>query len=88
MTRVGIRELKSKLSYYLAQVKEGEPVEVTERGVPIAVIMPPARTEQDVMQDLVRRGIVSWSGGKPQGAHPRVALKGKPLSEYILEGRE
>lgn len=88
MVRVGIRELKSKLSYYLAQVKQGEQVEITERGVPIAVIMPSGHREREAMQELVRRGVVTWSGGKPKGLSPRVVLEGKPLSEIILEDRE
>ncbi len=32
MIRVGVRELKDRLSRYLAAVKEGEEVIVTERG--------------------------------------------------------
>lgn len=35
---VGVRELKSRLSAYLAQVKRGGTVIVTERGKPIAEI--------------------------------------------------
>ncbi len=36
MTRVGVSELKSKLSKYLRLVKNGEEIEVEERGFPIA----------------------------------------------------
>ncbi len=88
MTRVGIRELKSKLSYYLARVKEGESVTVTERGKPVAVIMPTGQSERERMLELVRRGLVTWNGGKPQGLNPRVKVTGKPVSQIILEDRE
>lgn len=40
MTTVGIRELSHHTSRYLASVKAGRSVEVTERGRVIAVITP------------------------------------------------
>ncbi|MBI2916564.1 MAG: type II toxin-antitoxin system prevent-host-death family antitoxin [Chloroflexi bacterium] len=88
MARVGIRELKAKLSYYLDQVKQGEPVTITDRGTPVAVILPTPKSERERMLELVRLGLVTWSGGKPKGLNPRLVLEGKPLSKYILEGRD
>jgi prevent-host-death family protein len=40
MTPVGIRELSHNTSRYLARVKAGQSLEVTERGRVIAVISP------------------------------------------------
>ena len=40
MTAIGIAELKASLSEYLARVKAGEEVLITERGQPIARIVP------------------------------------------------
>jgi prevent-host-death family protein len=40
MDKIGIRELRQNASVYLDRVKEGESIEITERGVPIAVISP------------------------------------------------
>ena len=40
MTSIGIAELKASLSEYLARVKAGEEVLITERGQPIARIVP------------------------------------------------
>jgi prevent-host-death family protein len=37
---VGVRELKSRLSEYLSRVTEGEPVVVTDRGRPVARLVP------------------------------------------------
>lgn len=89
MARVGVRELKARLSYYLAQVKEGEPVTVTERGIPVAVILPSGegRTRQ-VMMEMVRQGLATWNGGKPNGSPHPVTIRGKPLSETIIEDRQ
>ena len=40
MVRVGVRELKQNASAVLRRVKAGESVEVTERGEPVALIVP------------------------------------------------
>jgi prevent-host-death family protein len=40
MLSIGIAELKASLSEYLARVKAGEEVVITERGRPIARILP------------------------------------------------
>ncbi len=41
-TRIGVRELRQNASRYLALVKAGEIVEVTERGERVAVLAPPS----------------------------------------------
>lgn len=41
MTRIGVRELRQHASRYLAQVKAGEVVEVTERGKLVALLVSP-----------------------------------------------
>jgi prevent-host-death family protein len=40
MERVGVRELRQNLSVYLQRVKDGESLEVTEHGHPVAVLTP------------------------------------------------
>lgn len=42
MLRIGVRELRQNASKYLARVKAGETVEVTERGSLIALLSPPS----------------------------------------------
>lgn len=60
MKSAGVAELKAHLSRYLASVKEGEEVTVTERGRPIARLIPLAleATQEARMQRLARAGIV------------------------------
>jgi prevent-host-death family protein len=41
MERIGVRELRQNASRYLARVKAGETVEVTERGSLVALLVPP-----------------------------------------------
>lgn len=60
---VGIRELKSHLSEYLARVRQGEAVIITDRGKPVARIEP-VRTETlpAKLQELIRSGRVIDKG--------------------------
>ena len=63
MKQVGVRELKARLSEYLALVKAGEEVVVTERGKAVARLAPlpscpivPQRLAEMERLGLVRRG--------------------------------
>jgi prevent-host-death family protein len=87
--RVGVRELRDGLSEYLARVKKGERIEVTQRGQAIALLLPLPDADQtaSALLELVLRGAVSWSGGKPRGAEPLLVVRGRPLSETVLEDR-
>lgn len=40
MERIGIRELRQHASRYLARVAKGEDFEVTDRGRPVALLVP------------------------------------------------
>ena len=86
MEKVGVRDLKASLSRYLGLVKSGETIVVTERGRPIARIVPAAIPEH--IAGLMAQGRVTWSG-KPFAPPRRVfTLKpGPPVSDYITEDR-
>ncbi len=87
--RVGVRQLRDRLSAYLRRVKQGECVEITDRGQVIALITP-AQGASDVdpgVLTMVREGVATWSGGKPQGARRPVKLAGRSLSQIALEDR-
>jgi prevent-host-death family protein len=43
MDRIGVRELRQNASRYLKRVESGETLEVTDRGRPVARIIPVAR---------------------------------------------
>lgn len=55
-TRVGIRELKAKLSYYLDRAAAGETIVVTHRGRSKAAIGPISLDER--LEQLIREGRV------------------------------
>lgn len=60
MKTATITTLKAKLSEHIALVKRGEEVIVTERGKPVARIVPipPSESEDERIRDLIARGIV------------------------------
>ena len=71
MKSAAIAELKATLSKYLARVKAGEEVVVTERCKPIAKIVPLPRDAANVtahLSELVRGGLIRIGSGKlPEG---------------------
>jgi prevent-host-death family protein len=88
MITVGIRELKNNLSYYLRGVKGGRPVTITKRGQSIAILMP-AETPIDasLARELSRKGIGTWKGGKPRGGSRSAVIKGKRVSQIVVDER-
>jgi prevent-host-death family protein len=60
MERIGVRELRQNASRYLARVAMGESIEVTDRGRPVAVLVP---IQGDHWQSLVARGQVLPADG-------------------------
>jgi prevent-host-death family protein len=69
MVTVGVRELKARLSEYIARVSNGETVVVTQRNRPIAQLVPIERESPVVegLRTLASEGTVRWAGGKPTG---------------------
>jgi prevent-host-death family protein len=53
MLRIGIRELRQHASRYLALVARGERIEVTDRGRPVAVLVP---VQGQLWGDLLANG--------------------------------
>ncbi|HPD16436.1 MAG TPA: type II toxin-antitoxin system prevent-host-death family antitoxin [Planctomycetota bacterium] len=89
MVRAWLREFKNRLGYYARKVREGEDVELTDRGRPFARVVPSAEAElRRKLEPLIKRGLVSWSGGKPKGLEHPIPVGGKPASEIIVEDRE
>lgn len=85
MISVGIKDLKAKLSGYIDRVNNGKHVVITEHGREVAMIIPISK-ERKVIKSLIESGRAHWSGGKPRGI-AGVKIRGKPLSETILEER-
>jgi len=93
MQTVGVRELKNRLTRYLALIKEGERVVVTHRGKPVAVLGPvegldgrkPSKAEQ--LAALARRGLITLPQGTPDLRTRPVAIRGEPISRTLIRDR-
>jgi prevent-host-death family protein len=64
MKTVSVSRLKASLSEYLDHVSTGEEVLVTDRGRPVARIVPARGTRDGQFDDLVRRGLARRGTGK------------------------
>jgi prevent-host-death family protein len=66
MKPTGIAELKARLSRYLAQVKHGHEVVITERGRPVAKLVPLRPAEQRGLrrERLARAGLLLPGTGR------------------------
>lgn len=94
MQTVGVRELKNRLTHYLAEVKRGDNVVVTDRGKPFAVLHSLDKIEEDAGLDerlaaLAAQGHVrlpTRTGPFPKIRRARI-LEGEPVSETIIRER-
>lgn len=82
---VGIKELKTRLSEYVGRTQEGERFLVTDRGEPVAELIP-LSPERQALAKLAEKGTVEWQGGKPKGLRG-VVVRGEPVSETIVRDR-
>ncbi len=91
----GIADLKANLSQYLDQVRRGEEVVITDRGAPIARLVPlEGGVEEDArIERLVREGVLRPGSGRfpdellvPPEGDPSVGAS--VLAALIAERRE
>ena len=93
MKTVGSRELKNRLGRYLGLVGRGETIIVTDRGKPVARLVPPSPKRVDavdleeVLEQLEAEGHLRRGSGHYVTFKP-VRKKGKPASKMILEDRD
>ena len=87
-TSVNIRELKSRLSYYLRLTKAGESVVITERGTPIGRIVPTVVPIEERMEAMAQAGLVLWDKKKLKAMPPVVKVHGKgTVADLLIEDR-
>jgi prevent-host-death family protein len=89
---VAVARLKAALSEYLAQVKAGQEVIVTERGRPIAKVVPLSHDAAAELAELARAGLIRLGSGRlPAGFWklPRPgATRGAGVKALVDERRE
>ena len=83
---VGVRELRDHLSRWLNEVKAGSELVITERGRPVARLVPAAGPTS--LDDLIAAGIVTppTKRREPASTFARVKTHGDVL-EFVLRQR-
>ncbi len=91
MVSVGSRELKNRLGKYLGLVRQGQTVRITDRGKPIACILPgpePVGLEGQTMARLLATGTIRPAKGPlRRRAKPTHMTFGKSIAELVREHR-
>jgi prevent-host-death family protein len=66
MKKAAVSELKAHLSEYLNQVKAGGEILITDRGKPVARLVPIARskTHREVLIQMEKQGLIKLGSGK------------------------
>lgn len=98
MESAGVADLKARLSEYLARVKAGEEVLVTDRGRPVARLVPVGveaiaddEAETARLIAMEREGLVRLGSGRlPEGFFEKARTEDPEglLVEAVLEERE
>ncbi len=91
MITAGVKELKNNLSRYLARVKSGEEVLITDRGKTFARIVkedPPHKSIRVALAPLITRGLIKLPSREinKRNLSP-IQVPGKPVSEMVIEDR-
>lgn len=82
---VGVRQLKNALSRYLAAVRDGQELVVTDRGRPVARIVPAGRS-LDRLAELVAEGKVRPARPGPRPTPTPRRVDGT-VSDLVTEQR-
>lgn len=92
MDRIGVRELRQNASRFLKRVQAGESLLVTDRGKPIARLVPVAadtETPKELERRLIEEGVLIPAELDFRTLPPPLAPKPgqRPLSEILAEMR-
>lgn len=91
MVSVGSKQLKNRLGAYLRLVRQGNAVQITDRGRPIACIIPAqsevASEEADTLARLVAQGLVRPGSGRFTRGKATKLKPGPTVLEMLDEER-
>ncbi len=87
--RVGVRDLKARLSEYLRQVSQGKTVIITEHGRPVGRLSPVNQPLDERLKALQDAGLVAWNGQKLKPVPPAAVNRGdRQVADILVEMRE
>lgn len=84
---VAVTELRAHLSRWLKQVRDGEEVVVTDRGVPVARLL--GVDTASTIESLTARGVIARPvrGDRPAATGEQRPRARRPISELVSEQR-
>jgi prevent-host-death family protein len=87
--RVGIRALKNDLSQWVARVRAGAEIVVTDRGTPVARLVPAGGDTR--LEALIAAGLVERAPRPSRSFHPRPRVRlrgsGPSMADYVNRQR-
>ena len=84
MKRIGIRELRQNASVWIREAQHGETIEITDRGRPVARLVPVP--SGDVLERLIAEGRIRPAAGDLLDLGPPLPLQpGMPTRSEVLE---
>jgi prevent-host-death family protein len=82
MTQVGVRELRQRASELLRLVEQGETIEITDRGRPVALLSPVP--EGSPLERLRAAGEIQSATGDLDDLPPPLPSQGKERPSQVL----
>lgn len=86
MERVPLRLLKNRLGFYLRKVRQGESLLLTDRGRPVARLVPEGSGLEARLQALATLGLLDLGEGRLPDRKP-VAHSRASVADLLVEER-
>ena len=87
--RVGVRDLKARLSKYLRQVRQGQTVIITDHGRPVGRLSPVDQPLDERLKSLQDAGLVAWNNQKLKPVKPAAVNRSdQQIADILVEMRE
>lgn len=84
LMEVGIRQLRNQLSEFLRRVQDGEELVITDRGRPVARVVPMKALRR--FDQLIEQGLVTPAKVRDRWLPPLLPAKGS-VSAFVIEQR-
>ena len=83
--QVSVRELRQNLSVYLRRIKQGEALEVTERGRPVALLRPLGRRLSAPLERMIEEGRLHPAAVASHDIEPPLNVHLKTSASQVLQ---
>lgn len=83
---VSVRDLREGLAGYLRRIRAGEALLITDRGAPVARMLPVSGSAP-ALAALEAEGVVDRGSGKPRGCTRPAQVRGGNVSDLVADMR-